>query len=93
MARLFHQSLSPTDLGRVDEEMASPERRPLQWRPTCFPIGILNSLTPRGRALDWFEIIGYALVQVTATDFAQLKEALTENVLAVRNKTDLEVRF
>ncbi|GFV98826.1 uncharacterized protein TNCV_2913431 [Trichonephila clavipes] len=47
----------------------------------------------RGRALDWFEIFGYSLVQGTATDFAQLKEALTENFPVVRNKTELEVGF
>ncbi|GFU98076.1 hypothetical protein TNCV_233511 [Trichonephila clavipes] len=28
---LGHQSLPPTDLGRVDEEMDSPGGRPLQW--------------------------------------------------------------
>ncbi|GFU60009.1 uncharacterized protein TNCV_3237911 [Trichonephila clavipes] len=30
MASLGHQSLPPTNLGRVDEEMASPGGRPLQ---------------------------------------------------------------
>ncbi|GFT25128.1 hypothetical protein TNCV_180241 [Trichonephila clavipes] len=40
----------------------------------------------RGRALDWFEIFGYSLVQGTVADFAQLKEALTENFPVVRNK-------
>ncbi|GFY28476.1 uncharacterized protein TNCV_1971291 [Trichonephila clavipes] len=30
MASLGHQSLPPTNLGRVDEEMASPSGRPLQ---------------------------------------------------------------
>ncbi|GFU79018.1 retrovirus-related Pol polyprotein from transposon 17.6 [Trichonephila clavipes] len=47
----------------------------------------------RERTLDWFEIFGYSLVQETATDFAQLKEALAEIFPVVRNKTELEVRF
>ncbi|GFY01112.1 uncharacterized protein TNCV_5075791 [Trichonephila clavipes] len=46
-----------------------------------------------GGALDWFEVLGYSLVQGTATDFTQLKEVLTENFPVVRNKTELEVRF
>ncbi|GFV65593.1 uncharacterized protein TNCV_778791 [Trichonephila clavipes] len=47
----------------------------------------------RGRALDWFEVIGYSLVQGTATNFAHLKQALKENFPVVRNKSDLEARF
>ncbi|GFX75433.1 uncharacterized protein TNCV_2547041 [Trichonephila clavipes] len=44
----------------------------------------------RGRAEDWFEMFGYAVLQGTATEFAQLKEALSENFPAVRNEKDLE---
>ncbi|GFS80704.1 hypothetical protein TNCV_86311 [Trichonephila clavipes] len=40
MACLGHQSLSPTDLGRVDEEMASPGGRPLQIYLQYPPFGV-----------------------------------------------------
>ncbi|GFX68403.1 uncharacterized protein TNCV_3998351 [Trichonephila clavipes] len=46
-----------------------------------------------GRALDWYQIFGSALVQNTATDFAQLKAALTKAFPAIQNKKDLETRF
>ncbi|GFS78949.1 uncharacterized protein TNCV_4341931 [Trichonephila clavipes] len=46
-----------------------------------------------GRASDWCEIFGSALVQNTATDFAQLKAALTKNFPVVRNRKDLESQF
>ncbi|GFT31414.1 uncharacterized protein NPIL_562651 [Nephila pilipes] len=32
-----------------------------------------------GRAKDWFEVIGSSYVTGTATDFAQLKQALTNS--------------
>ncbi|GFT96715.1 uncharacterized protein TNCV_1159151 [Trichonephila clavipes] len=43
-----------------------------------------------GRAQDWFEVIGYSYVHGPATDFAQLKEALTENFPIVTNGSELE---
>ncbi|GFT19616.1 uncharacterized protein TNCV_2534911 [Trichonephila clavipes] len=46
-----------------------------------------------GRALDWYQIFGSALVQNTATDFAQLKAALSKAFLAIQNRKDLEARF
>ncbi|GFV52534.1 uncharacterized protein TNCV_1918521 [Trichonephila clavipes] len=46
-----------------------------------------------GRTKDWYEIFGSTLVQDSATDFAQLKEALSKNFLVVRNRKDLEVKF
>ncbi|PRD22163.1 UNVERIFIED_CONTAM: hypothetical protein NCL1_49847 [Trichonephila clavipes] len=46
-----------------------------------------------GRAQDWYQIFGSALVQNTATDFAQLKAALSKAFLAIRNKKDLEIKF
>ncbi|GFW75473.1 uncharacterized protein TNCV_4426561 [Trichonephila clavipes] len=46
-----------------------------------------------GRAQDWFEVIGYSYVSGTATDFAQLKEALTANFPVVRNSSELEAQF
>ncbi|GFV49104.1 uncharacterized protein TNCV_236381 [Trichonephila clavipes] len=39
-----------------------------------------------GRARDWYEIFGSALVQNTATEFTQLKTALTKNFPVVRNR-------
>ncbi|GFS88878.1 hypothetical protein TNCV_3569731 [Trichonephila clavipes] len=46
MASLGHQSVPPTDLGQVNEEMASPGGRLLQWRPTSFSQGHLNFPNP-----------------------------------------------
>ncbi|GFS73304.1 uncharacterized protein TNCV_4711851 [Trichonephila clavipes] len=46
-----------------------------------------------GRARDWYDIFASALVQNTATDFAQLKAALTKNFPVVRNRKDLETQF
>ncbi|GFW37199.1 uncharacterized protein TNCV_5020971 [Trichonephila clavipes] len=46
-----------------------------------------------GRALDWYQIIGSALVQSTATDFAQLKAALSKAFPVIQNRKDLETRF
>ncbi|GFY32943.1 uncharacterized protein TNCV_2876921 [Trichonephila clavipes] len=46
-----------------------------------------------GRALDWYQIFGSELVQNTATDFAQLKTALSKAFPAIQNRKDLETRF
>ncbi|GFS57383.1 uncharacterized protein TNCV_492271 [Trichonephila clavipes] len=46
-----------------------------------------------GRAQDWYQVFGSALVQNTATDFAQLKMALSKAFPAICNKKDLEIRF
>ncbi|GFT03724.1 uncharacterized protein TNCV_1102651 [Trichonephila clavipes] len=46
-----------------------------------------------GRALDWFEILGYRVVEDKATDYAHLKQALTEQFPVVRNRSELETRF
>ncbi|GFW16014.1 uncharacterized protein TNCV_4432871 [Trichonephila clavipes] len=46
-----------------------------------------------GRALDWYQIFGSTLVQNTATDFAQLKAALSNAFPAIQNRKDLETRF
>ncbi|GFW51363.1 uncharacterized protein TNCV_3254921 [Trichonephila clavipes] len=46
-----------------------------------------------GRALDWYQIFGSTLVQNTATDFAQLKAALSKAYPAIQNKKELETRF
>ncbi|GFS81517.1 uncharacterized protein NPIL_668171, partial [Nephila pilipes] len=37
-------------------------------------------------AKDWFEVIGSSYVTGTATDFAQLKQALTNSFPVVRNR-------
>ncbi|GFT39168.1 uncharacterized protein TNCV_3686701 [Trichonephila clavipes] len=42
-----------------------------------------------GRAQDWYQIFGSALVQNTATDFAQLKAALSKAFPAVQIRKDL----
>ncbi|GFX78977.1 uncharacterized protein TNCV_3912651 [Trichonephila clavipes] len=46
-----------------------------------------------GRALDWYQIFGSTLVQSTATDFAQLKAALSKAFPAIQKKKELETRF
>ncbi|GFX96377.1 uncharacterized protein TNCV_2054961 [Trichonephila clavipes] len=46
--------------------------------------------SPPGRTQD---IFGSALVQNTATDFAQLKAALSKAFLAIQNRKYLEIRF
>ncbi|GFT69123.1 uncharacterized protein NPIL_139621 [Nephila pilipes] len=46
-----------------------------------------------GRAKDWFEVIGSSYVTGTATDFAQLKQALTNGFPVVRNRSELEAEF
>ncbi|GFU21202.1 uncharacterized protein NPIL_196711 [Nephila pilipes] len=45
------------------------------------------------RAKDWFEVIGSSYVTGTATDFAQLKQALTNSFPVVRNRSALEAEF
>ncbi|GFS79593.1 uncharacterized protein NPIL_276911 [Nephila pilipes] len=44
-------------------------------------------------AKDWFEVIGSSYVTGTATDFAQLKQALTNSFPVVRNRSELEAEF
>ncbi|GFW95626.1 uncharacterized protein TNCV_18571 [Trichonephila clavipes] len=46
-----------------------------------------------GRALDWFDVLGYKVVEEKATDYAQLKHALTQQFPVVRNRSELEMRF
>ncbi|GFX60656.1 uncharacterized protein TNCV_4917061 [Trichonephila clavipes] len=46
-----------------------------------------------GRALDWFEVVGYRVVEDKATDYAHLKQALSEQFPVVRNRSELETRF
>ncbi|GFT01050.1 uncharacterized protein TNCV_4054491 [Trichonephila clavipes] len=46
-----------------------------------------------GRALDWFEVLGYRVVEDRATDYAHLKQALSEQFPLVRNRSELETRF
>ncbi|GFU60568.1 uncharacterized protein NPIL_657071 [Nephila pilipes] len=54
----------------------------------CLPNGHLI-----GRAKDWFEVIGSSYVTGTATDFAQLKQALTNSFPVVINRSELEAEF
>ncbi|GFX35250.1 uncharacterized protein TNCV_100571 [Trichonephila clavipes] len=39
-----------------------------------------------GRALDWFEVLGYRVNEDKATDYAHLKQALSEQFPVVRNR-------
>ncbi|GFU15369.1 hypothetical protein TNCV_1045721 [Trichonephila clavipes] len=86
-----HQSLPPTNLVRVDEGMTSPENVDHFFEgiesnlifyqiPTNLACAYLKGhLT--GRAKDWYEVLGYALVQGEKTDFDQLKQALNDERL------------
>ncbi|GFT46323.1 uncharacterized protein TNCV_3126811 [Trichonephila clavipes] len=51
------------------------------------------SLGVQGRALDWFEVLGYRVVEDQATDYAHLKQALSEQFPVVRNGSEIETRF
>ncbi|GFX89762.1 uncharacterized protein TNCV_3711941 [Trichonephila clavipes] len=53
----------------------------------------INLGVQEGRALDWFEVLGYRVVEDKATDYAHLKQALTEQFPVVRNRSELEKRF
>ncbi|GFV65221.1 uncharacterized protein TNCV_3683181 [Trichonephila clavipes] len=46
----------------------------------------------KGRALDWFEVLGYRVIE-DKTDYAHLKQALSEQFPVVRNRSELETRF
>ncbi|GFR24684.1 uncharacterized protein TNCT_230271 [Trichonephila clavata] len=46
-----------------------------------------------GRALDWFEVIGFEYVNEEATAFATLKKKLSDSFHVVRNKSELEAQF
>ncbi|GFW30763.1 uncharacterized protein TNCV_4088831 [Trichonephila clavipes] len=48
---------------------------------------------PPRRALDWFEFLGSRFVEDKATDYAHLKQALSEQFPVVRNRSELETRF
>ncbi|GFY14969.1 uncharacterized protein TNCV_235191 [Trichonephila clavipes] len=59
-------------------------------------VGLDRDLNPgllAGRALDWFVVLGYRDVEDKATDYAHLKQALSEQFPAVRNRPKLETRF
>ncbi|GFX48322.1 uncharacterized protein TNCV_4613211 [Trichonephila clavipes] len=47
----------------------------------------------KGRALDWFEVLGYRVNEDKTTDYAHLKQALSEQFPVVRNRSELETRF
>ncbi|GFX16207.1 uncharacterized protein TNCV_4704611 [Trichonephila clavipes] len=46
-----------------------------------------------GWARDWFEVLGYRVVEDKATDYTHLKQALSEQFPVVRNRSELETRF
>ncbi|GFU94799.1 uncharacterized protein TNCV_4552511 [Trichonephila clavipes] len=46
-----------------------------------------------GRALDWVEVLGYRIVEDKMTDYAYLKQALTEQFPVVRNRSELVTRL
>ncbi|GFX33477.1 uncharacterized protein TNCV_1006381 [Trichonephila clavipes] len=46
-----------------------------------------------GWVLDWFEVLDYRVVEDKATDYAHLKQALSEQFPVVRNRSELEMRL
>ncbi|GFU46559.1 uncharacterized protein TNCV_1545901 [Trichonephila clavipes] len=46
-----------------------------------------------GRALDWFDVLGCKVLEEKATDYAHLKQSLTERFPVVRNRSELKTRF
>ncbi|GFT07043.1 uncharacterized protein TNCV_1415841 [Trichonephila clavipes] len=46
-----------------------------------------------GRALDWFDVLRYRVVEEKETDYAQLKQALTKQFPVVRKRSEFETRF
>ncbi|GFW29775.1 uncharacterized protein TNCV_3936421 [Trichonephila clavipes] len=52
-----------------------------------------NNLRVQGWVLDWFDVLGSRVVEDKATDYAHLKQALSEEFPVVRNRSQLETRF
>ncbi|GFU69354.1 uncharacterized protein TNCV_3210181 [Trichonephila clavipes] len=46
-----------------------------------------------GLAPDWFEVLGYRVVEDKTTDYAHLKQVLSEQFPTVRNRWELETLF
>ncbi|GFT61187.1 uncharacterized protein TNCV_4421821 [Trichonephila clavipes] len=42
----------------------------------------------KGRALDWFEVLGYRVIEDKATDYAHLNKALSEQFPVVTNRQE-----
>ncbi|GFW70904.1 uncharacterized protein TNCV_2864991 [Trichonephila clavipes] len=80
----------PTRLNLYDPEMRNA--RGFNVWPEVYFSGSEN-VTEFLEALDWYQIFGSTLVQNTATDFAQLKAALSKAFPAIQNKNELETRF
>ncbi|GFX16201.1 uncharacterized protein TNCV_4704551 [Trichonephila clavipes] len=53
----------------------------------------INLGVQASRALDWFEVLGYRVVEDKAIDYAHLKQALAEQFPVVRNGSELETRY
>ncbi|GFX34089.1 uncharacterized protein TNCV_1698371 [Trichonephila clavipes] len=64
-----------------------------QWRPTSDLSRAYLKGHLLGRVLDLYQTFGSELVQNTATDFAQLKAALSKAFPAIQNRKDLETHF
>ncbi|GFW57146.1 uncharacterized protein TNCV_540631 [Trichonephila clavipes] len=47
----------------------------------------------QGQVLDWFEVLGNRVVEDKTTDYAHLKQALSEQFPVVSNRSELETRF
>ncbi|GFS78917.1 uncharacterized protein TNCV_4341781 [Trichonephila clavipes] len=71
------------------------DEAPVAWVPRIIDTPVATHLSCRlvGRALDWFEIVGYRVVEDKATDYAHLKQALSEQFPVVRNRSEHEKRL
>ncbi|GFX96368.1 transposable element Tcb1 transposase [Trichonephila clavipes] len=63
------------------------------WTPQQTSCVMFSNESRFRRALDWFEVLGYRVDKDKATDYAHLKQALSEQFPVVRNRSELETRF
>ncbi|GFV87110.1 retrovirus-related Pol polyprotein from transposon 297 [Trichonephila clavipes] len=97
--------VNPTPLAHANTSRdVLPRGGTSQWRPTRFNLYDPEMRNARGfnvwlEVISWVEpwigtiIFGSTLVRNTATDFAQLKAALSKEFPNIQNRKDLETRF
>ncbi|GFV67185.1 uncharacterized protein TNCV_3669401 [Trichonephila clavipes] len=72
---------------------APEDSRRLDLSRRCAARRTRKLIQASGRALDWFKVLGYRVVEDKATDYVHLKQALSEQFPMVRNRSELETRF
>ncbi|GFV39513.1 retrovirus-related Pol polyprotein from transposon 17.6 [Trichonephila clavipes] len=82
--------MNPRYLNSVTQERVG--QKCWHWIPAQLACAYLKGHL-KGRALDWFEVLGYRVIEDKTTDYAHLKQALSEQFPVVRNRSELETRF